>query len=176
VKGAIQNSPQRHEGHEDAQSAFWFFVPFAPLSGELVSLRAGGHACVRLHIDLGLESKIPGGNAMARPLIVIDPQPRGLREIFDADLWARLQSLGELAVHEGSGRMPAERFEPLLPEMALLIGQSDMPKARLDRAPKLRAIVNVETNFLRTSITRRALNAAFVFSLRVPPSPSRSPK
>ena len=45
--------------------------------------------------------------------------------------------------------MPAERFEPLLPEMELLIGQSDMPKARLDRAPKLRAIVNVETNFLQ---------------------------
>ena len=45
--------------------------------------------------------------------------------------------------------MPAERFEPLLAEMELLIGQSDMPKARLDRAPKLRAIVNVETNFLQ---------------------------
>ena len=45
--------------------------------------------------------------------------------------------------------MPAERFEPLLAEMELLIGQSDMPKSRLDRAPKLRAIVNVETNFLQ---------------------------
>jgi phosphoglycerate dehydrogenase-like enzyme len=33
--------------------------------------------------------------------------------------------------------------------MELLIGQSDMPKARLDRAPKLRAIINVETNFLQ---------------------------
>jgi phosphoglycerate dehydrogenase-like enzyme len=86
---------------------------------------------------------------MAKPLIVIDPQPRGLSEIFDADLWARLQGLGELAVHEGLGRMPAERLEPLLPEMTLLIGQSDMPKSRLDRAPKLRGIVNVETNFLQ---------------------------
>src|SRR5271166_6339288 len=86
---------------------------------------------------------------MARSLIVIDPQPRALDEIFDADLWARLQSFGELAVHEGAGRMPSERFESLLPEMALLIGQSDMPKGRLDRAPKLRAIINVETNFLQ---------------------------
>ena len=86
---------------------------------------------------------------MARPLIVIDPQPRGLNEIFDSELWARLQDMGELAVHEGPGRMPAGRFEALLPEMALLIGQSDMPKARLDRAAKLRAIVNVETNFLQ---------------------------
>jgi phosphoglycerate dehydrogenase-like enzyme len=86
---------------------------------------------------------------MARPLIVIDPQPRALDEIFDQAAWSGLESLGELTVHEGVGRMPAERFEALLPEMELLIGQSDMPKARLDRAKKLRAIVNVETNFLQ---------------------------
>ena len=86
---------------------------------------------------------------MARPLIVIDPQPRSFEEIFEPKIWARLEDLGELAIHEGPGRMPAKRFESLLPEMALLIGQSDMPKARLDRAPKLRAIINVETNFLQ---------------------------
>jgi phosphoglycerate dehydrogenase-like enzyme len=86
---------------------------------------------------------------MARPLIVIDPEPRALEEIFDRAVWGRLESLGELALHEAPGRMPAERFESLLPEMELLIGQSDMPKSRLDRALKLRAIVNVETNFLQ---------------------------
>ena len=71
---------------------------------------------------------------MAKPLIVIDPQPRSLEEIFEPRIWSRLRTLGELAIHEGSGRMPAERFESYLPEMAVLIGQSDMPKARLDRA------------------------------------------
>src|SRR5208283_2793378 len=86
---------------------------------------------------------------MSRPLIVIDPQPRALNETFEPKVWERLESLGELAIHEGSGRMPAERFESCLPEMALLIGQSDMPKARLDRSRKLRAIINVETNFLQ---------------------------
>jgi phosphoglycerate dehydrogenase-like enzyme len=86
---------------------------------------------------------------MARPLIVLDPQPRALGEIFERKVWARLESFGDLAIHDGPGRMSAERFESCLPEMALLIGQSDMPKARLDRAPKLRAIVNVETNFLQ---------------------------
>ena len=86
---------------------------------------------------------------MTKPLIVVDPQPRGLTEIFDEALWRRLGGLGELALHEGPGRMPAERLEALLPEMALLIGQSDMPKERLDRANKLRAIINVETNFLQ---------------------------
>jgi hypothetical protein len=75
---------------------------------------------------------------VAKPLIVIDPQPRSLEEIFEPKIWARLKDLGELAIHEGPGRMPAERLESYLPEMALLIGQSDMPKARLDRASKLR--------------------------------------
>jgi phosphoglycerate dehydrogenase-like enzyme len=84
-----------------------------------------------------------------RPLILIDPQPRGLDEIFEPKVQAELESLGELAVHDGPGRMPAERLEALLPEMALLLGQSDMPKTRLDRATKLRAIINVETNFLQ---------------------------
>ena len=86
---------------------------------------------------------------MAKPLIVIDPQPRGLDEIFSPELWRRLREAGDLIVHEGSGRMPTETFEAALPEMALLIGQSDMPKARLDRAPKLKGIINVETNFLQ---------------------------
>ena len=86
---------------------------------------------------------------MAKSLIVIDPQPRSLEEVFEPKVWARLKDLGELAIHEGPGRMPAERFESYLPEMALLIGQSDMPKSRLDRASNLRAIINVETNFLQ---------------------------
>ena len=85
----------------------------------------------------------------AKSLIVVDPQPRGLDEIFEPAVRARLESLGDLVVHEGAGRMPAERFERHLPEMALLIGQTDMPKERLDRAKNLRAIINVETNFLQ---------------------------
>ncbi len=86
---------------------------------------------------------------MAKPLIVVDPQPRGLDEIFEPRVRARLEALGELAIHEAAGRMPAERLERMLPEACLLIGQTDMPRARLDRAPKLRGIINVETNFLQ---------------------------
>jgi phosphoglycerate dehydrogenase-like enzyme len=86
---------------------------------------------------------------MDRPTIVIDPDPRGLHEIFEPEVFARLQSLGRLEIHEGAGRMPAERLDALLPQTTLLIGQSDMPRERLDRAAKLRAIINVETNFLQ---------------------------
>ncbi|MGO9744107.1 MAG: hydroxyacid dehydrogenase [Roseiarcus sp.] len=86
---------------------------------------------------------------MAKPLIVIDAEPRGLDEIFDAAMWARLEALGRLEVQREPGRMDAARFEALLADMELLIGQSDMPRSRLDKAPKLRGIVNVETNFLQ---------------------------
>ncbi len=64
-------------------------------------------------------------------------------------MFARLKASGRLEIHEGPGRMPAERLEALLPEASLLIGQSDMPRERLDRAPNLRGIINVETNFLQ---------------------------
>lgn len=86
---------------------------------------------------------------MSEPLIVVDPKPRALDEIFDATTRKRFEKLGKLIIHEAAGRMPAEQFEKLLPEMALLIGQTDMPKSRLEKARNLRAIINVETNFLQ---------------------------
>ena len=32
---------------------------------------------------------------VARPLIVIDPQPRSIEETFEPNIWARLKELGE---------------------------------------------------------------------------------
>ena len=84
-----------------------------------------------------------------RPLILVDPQPRGVDEIFDDALIARLEALGDVEWHRGAGRMEQARFDALLPRTTMILGQSDMPKERLDRAPNLRAIVNVETNFLQ---------------------------
>ena len=84
-----------------------------------------------------------GASDRDRPATAVD------RGDIRAEHLGALKDLGELAIHEGPGRMPADRFESYLPDMALLIGQSDMPKSRLDRAPKLRAIINVETNFLQ---------------------------
>ena len=86
---------------------------------------------------------------MAKPLILVDPQPRGLDEIFDAPTRVRFERLGDLVIHEGAGRMPAEIIEQHLPDMALLIGQTDMPRERLERATNLHGIINVETNFLQ---------------------------
>ncbi|MGO8798585.1 MAG: hydroxyacid dehydrogenase [Roseiarcus sp.] len=85
---------------------------------------------------------------MVRPLILVDPHPRELDEIFDAPMRARFDRLGEIVAYGGPGQAPADLIERHLPDAALLIGQTDMPKERLDRAGKLRAIINVETNFL----------------------------
>jgi phosphoglycerate dehydrogenase-like enzyme len=84
---------------------------------------------------------------VSKPLILVDPLPRTLDLICDADTRRRLEALGELVICEDAP-MADEIIERHLPETTLLIGQTAMPRERLERAPKLRAIFNVETNFL----------------------------
>ncbi len=83
---------------------------------------------------------------MHKPLILIDPQPRTLDVICRPQARRRLEQLGELIVHE-TGPMPDAMVEQYLPETTLLIGQTALDTARLKRAKKLRAVINVETNF-----------------------------
>jgi len=82
-----------------------------------------------------------------RPLILLDPHPRPIDLIFDPATKKRLEALGNVVWHDGS---PAteEYIERHLPETVALIGQSALNKERLDRAPNLKAIFNVESNFL----------------------------
>jgi phosphoglycerate dehydrogenase-like enzyme len=82
-----------------------------------------------------------------QPLILVDPLPRTLDVICDPETRRRLEALGRLVISEDRP-MPDEEVDRLLPEAALLVGQTAMPRARLDRAPNLKAIFNVETNFL----------------------------
>jgi phosphoglycerate dehydrogenase-like enzyme len=84
---------------------------------------------------------------VAKPLILVDPLPRKLDLICDGATRARLEALGELAISEDRP-MPDDEVERLLPDATILIGQTAMPRARLDRAVQLKAIFNVETNFL----------------------------
>jgi phosphoglycerate dehydrogenase-like enzyme len=106
-------------------------------------------------------------------VILVDPLPRTLAMICDPPTRARLEALGPLVVHE-DGRMPDELVERLLPEAHAILGQTAMPRERLDRAPKLRAIVNVEGNFLpnvdyAAALDRgvHVLNASPAFALPV---------
>ncbi|MEZ5830896.1 MAG: hydroxyacid dehydrogenase [Dongiaceae bacterium] len=82
-----------------------------------------------------------------RPLILVDPLPRTLDLICEPDVRRRLEALGRLVVSEDKP-MADDMVDRLLPEAAILIGQTAMPKSRIERAPNLKAIFNVETNFL----------------------------
>ncbi|GAK70090.1 putative oxidoreductase [Agrobacterium rubi TR3 = NBRC 13261] len=82
-----------------------------------------------------------------RNIVLVDPLPRTLDLIMEPDVRARLERLGEVIVSEDR-QMPNEQVDALLADTVLIFGQTDMPKERLDRAPKLKAIINVESNFM----------------------------
>ena len=84
---------------------------------------------------------------MSRNIILVDPLPRTLDLIMEPSVRARLEAVGEVIVSEDR-QMPAEEVERYLPDTVLIFGQTDMPRERLDRAPRLKAIINVESNFL----------------------------
>lgn len=83
---------------------------------------------------------------LTKPLIIVDPLPRTLDLICEPEVRRRLESLGELVIHE-DGPMPDAMIEANLPKASIVIGQTRLDAGRLRRAPKLRAIINVETNF-----------------------------
>ncbi|QFY63441.1 hydroxyacid dehydrogenase (plasmid) [Rhizobium grahamii] len=84
---------------------------------------------------------------MSRGIILVDPLPRTLDLIMAPDVRERLERLGDVVISE-ERHMPAEQVEELLPETVLIFGQTDMPKERLAKAANLKAIINVESNFL----------------------------
>ncbi len=81
------------------------------------------------------------------PVILLDPHPRKLSRIFDEPTRARLEKLGRVLWHDGA---PAsdEHIDRHLPQTVAIIGQTALPRERLDRAPRLKAVFNVESNFL----------------------------
>lgn len=81
-----------------------------------------------------------------KPKAVADPHPRTLDLLFSRADLKQLKSLVRMAVWEGS-RMPAEMLEHHLPDATVVIGQTDLPRERLERAKHLKAIINVEGNF-----------------------------
>ena len=82
-----------------------------------------------------------------REVVLVDPRPRTLDVIMDPETRARFEALGHLVTSE-ERRMPDEIVERHLPETVLVVGQTDLPAERLARAPHLKAVFNVETNFL----------------------------
>jgi phosphoglycerate dehydrogenase-like enzyme len=86
-------------------------------------------------------------NSKDLPLILFDPYPRSQKLVFTEALWKRLQSLGRIITSD-EHPMPSDQVDHYLPETAAIIGQTAMDRARLTKASNLRAIINIEGNFL----------------------------
>jgi len=85
---------------------------------------------------------------MTRPVILLDPHPRRAGSIFDAEQMGRLHELAEVVTEDVDGRLPATLVDAALPRISAVLGQTDLPAERIARAPRLRAVINVEGNFL----------------------------
>lgn len=79
---------------------------------------------------------------MPRPLVVLSAAPRRIDQIFRPGRFAALQAEFDVVVDEGDTRL-----DELLPEVFAIVGQPDLPAERLERAPQLKAVVNIEGNF-----------------------------
>lgn len=78
--------------------------------------------------------------------IIYDPEPRSTEEIFSDEALALLISAHDVVSWQGEDRDGF--YAQNLPSAEVVISQQAMGADRLTLAPKLRAIFNVETNFL----------------------------
>jgi phosphoglycerate dehydrogenase-like enzyme len=78
-----------------------------------------------------------------KPLVLVAPHPQRREIVFSEAIWTELQAAFELVEVD-----PADpRFDELLPAAFAIVGQPDLPLARVRAAVKLRAVCNVEGNF-----------------------------
>ncbi|MET3767859.1 phosphoglycerate dehydrogenase-like enzyme [Marisediminicola sp. UYEF4] len=83
---------------------------------------------------------------MAKPLVLLSPAPQRRDRIFTPAALARLRSHFDVVDYEE--RPDMLDFARRLPAAFAVVGQPDLDTAAIDRADNLRAIINVEGNFL----------------------------
>lgn len=79
-----------------------------------------------------------------RKTVILAPEPNSAARIFTDDDRAQLEATFDVVDLEGA---PADRIDAHLPDAFAIIGQPDLPPERIQRAPRLRALLNVEGNF-----------------------------
>jgi phosphoglycerate dehydrogenase-like enzyme len=82
-----------------------------------------------------------------KPVVLLRPAPQSTARIFTDDALRRLND--RYTVIDGEADPSEETIDACLPEVMAIIGQPDLPRERLERAPKLRGILNVEGNFFQ---------------------------
>lgn len=78
--------------------------------------------------------------------VLYDPDPRTTDDIFSPDELADFRARYQVAEWQGQDRDTF--YAQHLPDTEILVSQQSMGADRLAKAPKLKAIFNVETNFL----------------------------
>src|SRR5882762_9497888 len=86
-------------------------------------------------------------HARSKKTIFLAPAPRTVPEIFDENDLTRLRAVADVVVHD-VGHVTETVFDEKTAGAVIVIGQIDLPESRLRRAPSLRAVFNVEGNFL----------------------------
>jgi phosphoglycerate dehydrogenase-like enzyme len=82
-----------------------------------------------------------------KPVVLLRPAPQIIERIFSADTLSALNE--RYTVIDGQADPSEAAIEACLPDVFAIIGQPDLPAQRLERAPKLRGILNVEGNFFQ---------------------------
>ena len=105
---------------------------------------------------------------MTRPIVLLDPHPRRAGSIFDPEQMRRLQAMAEIVTEDIDGRLPAALVDAALPRVSAVLGQTDLPAERIAQAPHLKAVINVEGNFL-PNVDATACSARGIEILSVAP-------
>lgn len=82
-----------------------------------------------------------------KPTVLYDPSPRTTADIFDPDSYKQL--LSEFNVIERDDIEANHFYEEHLPECDFIVGQPALDTELLQSAKHLKAIINVESNFLQ---------------------------
>lgn len=83
-----------------------------------------------------------------RPVVLFDPYPRRRELLFADAQWQALAKEADVVSTEEEGPMSADLVDRHIGDAVLVIGQTDLASERLARAARLKAIINVEGNFL----------------------------
>ena len=81
-----------------------------------------------------------------RPIVISVPEPRSLELIFTPEDEAKLRR--DYQIFEGQGPTASKIVEEFIADASFIIGQPELPRQILQKAKKLKAILNVESNFL----------------------------
>ena len=83
---------------------------------------------------------------MKKPIVISDPFPRTLDLIFTKKKLKELKSKYKVLIAPNKNKR--QFYEKYIDNVTFIMGQPDLDKKILSKAKKLKAIINVESNFM----------------------------